>query len=163
MFTFRFRQLISIAMIASLFVARFAYVPHVHEASGAEQDLTHASRPHIHVGNTAGSKHGHRHSHGKSHSHAHKCTTKGKNKTLGLSLAFTVSHDQDAVYLVQSPVSLSIRSKFQVEKDQLIDIQSICPSFLEHHNRPVVASDYWHLPDKYRHCPIYLLTMSIRC
>ncbi len=151
MFTLRFRSLISVAMVASLLTAQFAHVPHVHAAS-FDNDLEHNSRSHIHVGHDHTSKHAH------SHSHKH---SQSDPKKLPKSLAVSVEHDQDAIYLAESPVPISVRSALQVP--HVMDVLSICLPFAEQRNRPDVEYDRWHLPDKYRHCPIFLLTMSIRC
>ncbi len=44
MFYFRYEPLIAVAMIASLFVAQFSHVPHVHAGSSAEDKFEHDSR-----------------------------------------------------------------------------------------------------------------------
>ena len=160
MFTLRFRPLISIAMIASLFVAQFASIPHVH-AGLLDNGSEHSSRSHIHVGYNGTSKH--THAHGHSHSDSPGCATKNKSKTQRQFEASAVDHDRDAVYLVQSQVPLSVRLAFQVEHKQPIGVQPICLSNLEHQNQPDVDYGCWHMPDQYRPCPIYLLTLSIRC
>lgn len=160
MFTFHFKPLIAIAMISSLFFAQFAHVPHVHAGSWTDSGSRHTSRAHVHVGHSEKSKHAHPHS----HSHAHKCTAPCNSKTHRLSLALTVDHDQDAVYLAQSPVPFSPPRSFQLEHIQPNDYQSISLSFWDNLNLPTVSCcNCWHPPDKYRLCPIYLLTLSIRC
>ena len=160
MFTFRFRLLISIAMIVSLFVAQFASVPHVHVGTLADQSFEHGGRAHIHVGQNNKSNHGHTHAHGHTHKHSAKCTI--KSKTRHASLAIAADHDQDAIFLVQSPIAISVRAAYQVEQNQRIVTQPVL-AFLAHQNQLVGDCDCWRLPDKLRRCPIYLLTMSIRC
>lgn len=161
MFTICFKPLITTAMIASLLVAQFAHVPHVHAGSSTDQQMEHSSRPHVHVDCKVKSEHGHSHAHG--HTHNHKCTTKNKSRTQNGALAYSVDHDRDAVYLVLSELSLSTRSTFKLEKNQRFDVQPIGFSLEHLAYRSALACDSWHLPDRFRHCPIYLLTMSIRC
>ncbi len=161
--TFSLRPLISIAMIASLFIAQFAYVPHLHVGSSSEESFEHDSRPHVHVGHSDENKHEHSHVHGHSHNDSAKCITKGKCKAPRPSIECTVDHDQDAVFLTESPVSLLARSASEVKQNQWTDFQPIWLFVCEFQTHPTGVCDCCHVPDKHRHCPIYLLTMSIRC
>lgn len=163
MFIFCFKPLVSTAMIASLLVAQFVHVPHVHVDSSSDQRTEHSSRPHVHLDGKGKGKHGHSHAHGHSHSHSHKSLTKSKSKTRTRPLAYSVDHDQDAVYMVPSEMNLPTRSTFEFDSDQRTDVQFVAASLEHTANRSAFAFEILHQPDRFRHCPIYLLTMSIRC
>ncbi len=163
MFTIPFRPLISIAMVVSLFIAQFVYVPHLHVGSSSEEGFEHGSRPHVHVGHSDKSKHDHSHANGHSHNDSAKYTIKTKCKTHRPSIECTDDHNQDAVFLTESAVPLLARSTYDVRQNQQIDIQPIGLHCCEFRTRPIGVCECWHFPDKHRHCPIYLLTMSIRC
>ncbi len=160
MFHFRSKPLIAVAMIASLFVAQFSHVPHVHAGSSAEQRLAHESRAHVHSGHAAKGNRDHSHNHGHSHNHAKKDASKCKSKSKRLSLVSDVDHDNDAIYFSLSPASRSLRTAHQVDQIQNFDCYY---SITAVRNQTFDARDLWHPPDKDRHCPIYLLNRSIRC
>ena len=167
MFHFRFKPLIAVAMIASLFVAQFSHVPHVHAGSSAEDKFEHDSRAHVHLGHRDKGSHGHSFTNGHSHGHSHQNRAKCKPKQSS-TVAFNVDHDHDAFYLSLSPVSLSIRTALQVDQIQMVDCHLHGYPFSGIPNQAFDTCDLWHPPDKYRHskyrhCPIYLLNMSIRC
>ena len=163
MFHFRFKPLIAVAMIASLFVAQLPHVPHVHAGSSAEQKLEHDSRAHVHSGHSAKGKHDHSHNHGHSHGQSNHDSSKCKSKPKRLSIASDLDHDNNAIYLSLSPASLSTRTAFQINKIQKIVCHLYGYPITPIQNQNFDARDLWHPPDKYRHCPIYLLNMSIRC
>ena len=167
MFHFRFKPLIAVAMIASLFVAQFSHVPHLHAGSSAVDKFKHDSRAHVHIGHLDKGSHGHSFTNGHSHGHSHQNRAKCKPKQSS-TVAFNVDHDHDAFYLSLSPVSLSIRTALQVDQIQMVDCHLYGYPFSGIPNQAFDTCDLWHPPDKYRHCmyrhcPIYLLNMSIRC
>ena len=163
MFNFRHKPLIAIGMIASLFVAQFSHVPHVHAGSSAEQRIEHDSRAHVHIAQSAKGKHDHSHNHGHSHNHSNQNASKCKSKSKSLSIASDLNHDNDAIYLSLSPASLSIRTALQIDQIQKVDCHLHGYPITAILNQTFDARDLWHPPDKSRHCPIYLLNMSIRC
>ena len=163
MFTFRYKPLISVAMIASLIIVQFSHVPHVHSGSSAEQKFEHGSRAHLHLGKISNGKHGHSHAHGHSHSHSHQDASTGKAKSKSFPAAFNIDHDNDAIYLSLSPASLSNRIANQVDQIQEIVCHLNGYPVGGHPKQTCDAISLWHPPDKFRHCPIYLLKMSIRC
>lgn len=160
MFHFRYKPLIAVAMIASLFVAQFSHVPHVHAGSSAEQRLDHESRVHVHSGHAAKGNRDHSHNHGHFHNYAKKDASKCKSKSKRLSIASDVDHDNDAIYFPLSPASRSLRAAHQVDQIQNVDCYCSITAVL---NQTFDARELWHPPDKDRHCPIYLLNRSIRC
>lgn len=168
MFYFRYKPLIAVAMIASLIVAQFSHVPHVHAGSSAEDKIEHDSRAHVHIGLRDNGSHGHSHANGHSHDHSQQDNAKRKPKPRNSTVAFNVGHDHDAFYLSLSPVSLSIRTALQVDQIQMVDCHQYDFPFSGIPNQAFDTCDLWHPPDKYRqciyrHCPIYLLNRSIRC
>ena len=174
MFYFRYKPLIAVAMIASLIVAQFSHVPHVHAGSSSEDKIEHDGRAHVHIGHRDKGSHGqartngHSHNNGHSHGHSQQDKAKCKPKPQSSTVAFNVDHDQDAVYLSLSPVSFSIRTALQVDQIQMVDCHLYDYPFSGIPNQAFDTCDLWHPPDKRRdckgrHCPIYLLNRSIRC
>ncbi len=163
MFYFRYEPLIAVAMIASLFVAQFSHVPHVHAGSSAEDKFEHDSRAHVHIGHRDKGSHVHSHANGHSHGHSQQNKAKCKPKPQSSTVASNVDHDHDAYYLSLSPLSFSIRTALQVDQIQLVDCHLYGYPFSGSPIQAFDTYDLWHPPDKYRHCPIYLLNMSIRC
>jgi hypothetical protein len=163
MFYFRFKPLIGLAMMASLFVAQFSHVPHVHAGPSAKDRLEHDSRAHVHVGHSVKGKHGHSHDAKNSHTHPHQNKKKSATKSGNLTVELSIDHDNDAFYLHISPTSHAVCSATRVNLPQKADYHL---SDYRDEGYPNQTFDYGspvRPPDKSRPCPIYLIHLSIRC
>lgn len=144
------RVFVSILILAFLVPINFV-APHSHVAHGVSTPVDHATHPHIHLGN-------HTHSHPGHHHHDEEPAS-GERETL------PSDHDSDAVYIVAAdmapPTTPTTVESLETGTYQMIDVGlPDLDSILAAWSR---TSSVHGPPDPSDGCPIYLLTLCIRC
>lgn len=161
-----FRRCVSLLVIAGLIAGQSVSLPHAHGEMSAAEKREHDATPHFHCAGT-GHSHHHGHSHGP-HSHSHAGHSHVPSPSVAVSKTTATpdglnrcSHDEDAVYILPSPLATSVKHSSADASNLHVDDWAV--DVLVEDFNSVQWTARWRPPDQFRKsADLYLVLRNLR-